>query len=294
MLLKTIPILLLATLAAASNPKVVTPKGMTYEAGKTVEITWSDAQTGYVNVDLVDTDPSVLPYPLVIANGVPAADGKYLWTIPSSLKSAGDYYIRVWGNQQPTSEQDGMSQKFSILNTIPDAINTFTVVNPSAKSPCMAGKTCQINWDFPQNGLYPAMVDISLHRVGEPTPLVYIAQVSSSLKSFSWAVPNDEALMNGEVYISVSGLGTTLAGPSMSNDMGGNSQAFSLAAKAEDDKKDDLKKDDDRKKNKKKEQPKKEEPKIRGNTKKNNAAASVSVSVAGLATLAAAVAMLVI
>lgn len=295
MLLKTIPILFLATLAAASNPKVVTPKSMTYEAGKTMEITWSDAHTGFVNIDLIDSDPSILPYPMVIANGVPATDGKYLWTIPSNLKSAGDYSVRVWGNHQPTSQEDGISQKFSILNVIPDAINTFTVIHPNAKSGCIVGSTCQITWDFPQNGLYPAMVDISLNRVGELVPLMQIAQVSSSLKNFNWAVPDDQNLLKGDVYISVSGSGAPLIGPSMSNDMGGNSQAFSLAAKtAEDDKKED---DDDKEKKdekKKKEDPKKEEPKIRGNTKKSNAATSVSVSVAGLAACVAAVAMLVV
>jgi hypothetical protein len=124
------------------------------------------------------------------------------------------------------------------------------------------------------------MVDIAVYRVGNPTPLLEIATVSSTMKGYTWAVPNDPNLMSGDVYISVSGQGLPLAGPSMANDMGGNSMAFVVqpTPPAPVEKKDEEKKKDEKKKMPKIEPPK---PKVQGAAKKEkNAAENVKAAAA--------------
>lgn len=278
MMLKTFTMLVLAALAAAEkNPTVVSPQAITYNAGDVMEIKWNGAETGFVNLDVVGEN-GVLPFPMMIAAGVPAKEGSYKWKIPAELKSATNYIVRVWGDHQPTGPSDGLSNKFTIVNDVPNAVNTFLVQTPNAKSPCFAGKPCEIKWDYAKTGMYPAMVDIALYKVGHPEPIAHIGTVSSSLKSYTWNVPEDANLMSGEVYISVSGSGTPLAGPGMSNDMGGNSAAFAVSQPsaiengldAEKGKKDE---------GKKKAAPRKPmEPKVEGKSAKSAAAGTITAT----------------
>jgi hypothetical protein len=225
--------------------------------------------------------PDVLQFPLTIASGVPGEAGKYSWKIPAELKTAAGYCLRVWGSQQPQpGSTEGLSSTFTIINDVPNAVNTFLVTSPNKECPCAIGTNCQIKWDFPLTSNYPAMVDIAVYRVGNPTPLLEIATVSSTMKGYTWAVPNDPNLMSGDVYISVSGQGLPLAGPSMANDMGGNSMAFVVqpTPPAPVEKKDEEKKKDEKKKMPKIEPPK---PKVQGAAKKEkNAAENVKAAAA--------------
>ncbi|PJF19674.1 hypothetical protein PSACC_00500 [Paramicrosporidium saccamoebae] len=286
---------LFLAVVAAGNPKVISPGNMTYSAGDVMNIQWDGSNTGFVNIDLVDMYPDVLQFPLMIASGVPGEAGKYSWKIPSELKTAAGYCLRVWGSQAPQpGASEGLSSTFTILNDVPNAVNTFLVTSPNKDCPCAIGTNCQIKWDFPITSNYPAMVDIAVYRVGNPTPLLEIATVSSTLKGYTWAVPNDPNLMTGDVYISVSGQGLPLAGPSMANDMGGNSMAFAVQPTpppAPVEKKEDEKKKDEKKKMPKVEPPK---PKVQGAAKKegngaeNVKAAAAMVAAAVLVPLALA------
>lgn len=304
MLFKAISILSIAVLAAAKNPNIVSPQAMTYNCGDDMKIQWSDAETGYVNIDLVDSDPNVLSFPLMIAT-VPAGQNEYIWKIPSELKGATGYAVRVWGSTQPAASGEGISSRFTILNNLPNAISSFTVTSPNAKAPCVAGQNCQITWDFPQTSMHPAMVDIALYRVGNPSPILNIGTVSSSQKSYTWAVPNDPSFTAGDVYLSVSGQGTPVVGPGMSNDMGGNSQAFAVSTQSStgadqqtqaqsstDDKKDEEKEKKDKKSTPKKNTPKKQpdSPKKISGASKN--AANTIVASAGALSVALAMTLI--
>lgn len=276
-----------AAAVAATNPKVVSPGNMTYTAGDMMEIKWDGSTTGYVNIDLVDAFPDVLQFPMVIAQGVSGEAGKYSWKIPSNLKTASGYCVRVWGSEQPRpGSAEGLSSSFTLINDIPNAVNTFVVTSPSKGCPCAIGTTCKISWDFPSNSQYPAMVDLAVYKVGNPAPYMEIATVDSSLKSYSWAVPNDPILMSGDVYISVSGQGVPLAGPGMSNNMGGNSPAFAVQSTPPPEEK---KSESEPKVEKKKEMPKpKPEPeaKVKGSSQKQgNAATTVRIGGAILAAV---------
>jgi len=212
----------------AKNPNVRSPGPMTYTAGKPMEVAWDDGDTGYVNIDLVQDDPSILAFPMMIAS-VPREAGKYSFTLPESLKSAGKYHIRVWGDQQPQSGSSCISAPFTVLNVAPEAINSFTVTSPNKSNPCVADKVCKIAWDYPPNGMHPAMVDVSLYRVGNPYAIEHIGTFDSSVKSANWVVPHDSSIRQSDVYISVSGKGQPDVGPQQTTDMGGNSQAFIIA-----------------------------------------------------------------
>lgn len=292
MMLKSLVPLIFAALAyAEKNPTVVSPQAMTYSAGDEMEIKWDGAETGFVNLDIVGEN-GVLPFPMAIAAGVPAKEGSYKWKIPTELKSATNYHVRVWGDHQPTGAQDGMSNKFTIVNDIPNAVNTFLVQAPNTKNPCYAGKACEIKWDFSQNGMYPAMVDIALYKVGQPEPVSHLATVSSSLKSYTWQVPDDAALMNDQMYISVSGSGAPLAGPGMSNDMGGNSAAFVVSQPAAENglEKENEEKEKEKKQRKKPAPKKPMEPKVEGKSSKS-AAASQTASTTGAVSAVLALAL---
>lgn len=290
MLKSLVPLILAALVSAEKNPTVVSPQAMTYGAGDVMEIKWTGAETGFVNLDVVGEN-GVLPFPMTIAQGVPAKEGSYKWKIPAELKSATNYHVRVWGDHQPTGPQDGLSSKFTVVNDIPNAVNTFLVQAPNTKNPCYAGKPCEIKWDFSQNGMYPAMVDIALYKVGQPEPIAHIATVSSSLKSYTWKVPEDANLMKDQVYISVSGSGAPLAGPGMSNDMGGNSPSFVVSQPVADNDLEKEKKEKETGKERKKPAPKKPmEPKVEGKSAKS-AAASHTASTAGAVSAVLALAL---
>lgn len=231
MLFNVLSSIILAVAVSAANPRVVSPQGMTYQAGSAMDIAWDkDVSTGFVNIDVVDTsDGGVLQFPLTIAQGVPAEAGHYTWKIPSSLKSAANYQVRVWGSHQPMETTGaGMSQRFTILNTLPDAVTGFTVTSPSKERPCAAGTTCRITWDYPEMANHPAFVHINLYKVGSTEALEHIATVPSSQKIFDWVIPMNFASLGSDVYLSVSGEATPMVGPTMSNDMGGNSHAFMI------------------------------------------------------------------
>lgn len=288
MMFKAITLLALAALAAAEkNPTVVSPQAITYNAGEVMEIKWDGAETGFVNLDVVGEN-GVLPFPMMIAAGVPAKAGSYKWQIPAELKSASNYLVRVWGDHQPTGPSDGLSNKFTVVNDVPNAVNTFLVQSPNAKNPCYAGKPCEIKWNYSQNGMYPAMVDLALYKVGHPEPIAHIGTVSSSLKGYTWNVPEDANLMSGEVYISVSGSGVPLAGPGMSNDMGGNSAAFAVSQPAADnglelEKEKEKKKDQEKKKRLPPKKPM--EPKLEGKSAKSAAASQVAATAGVVSTM---------
>lgn len=278
--------LIFAAAVAALNPKVVSPGPMTYNAGSVVDIKWEGGDTGFVNIDLVAEDAKVLQFPLAIASGIDSAAGHYSWKVPESLKSSVGYHVRVWGSHQPSAEStEGQSPKFTVLNTIPNAVNTFTILTPNKERPCAAGTMCKITWDFPAMSMYPAQVNIDLVKVGQTEPLERIATVDSSLKSYDWLVPPSYASLGSDVYISVSGEGQPPAGPTMNNDMGGNSQAFVVQPTPPPEPKEEKKKDSE----KKIEKPK-VLPKVSGASKKEkNAAVSISsgVKVAAMVGVAA-------
>jgi len=318
---KSLPVLLaiFSAFVFGENPSVLSPVQMTYTAGKPMEVAWQGGNTGFVNIDIVQEDSSILAFPMMIAS-VPRDAGKYTFTVPESLKSAGKYHVRVWGDEHPRSGSSCISAPFTVLNVAPQAISSFTVTSPSKSNPCVADKVCKINWDFPANAMHPAMVDISLYRVGNPYAIEHIGTVDSSLKSYNWVVPHDSAIRSGDVYVSVSGQGQPVVGPGQSNDMGGNSQAFIVAEpnnasnqdassdmsgqSHKDDKKEDKdskekdnKKDDDKKnkKNDKKMEPPKVDKKVSGAAAKDkNSASQVSVSAGIFVGMAAAALMSVL
>lgn len=213
------------------NPVVSSPKNMTYSAGMKIPITWKQASTGHVNIDLVNMYRNVLDTPYSIATSVPAADGKFEWTIPADLKTAVGYQIRVWGAFQPKSVDNfGNSALFTVFNDIPNAVNNFIVVSPSKSSPCHLDGACEITWDYPKTINGPQDVDIVLYEVGNPVPLKKLATVSAADKKFVWDVPADaELLKHGNVFISVDGSGVPHEAPKMASNMGANSEAFKMA-----------------------------------------------------------------
>jgi len=300
MILSAAASILFAAAALASNPKVLSPNNMTYSAGDVVEIRWEvdTGLTGFLNIDLVDVYSDVLQFPMTIASGVPSEAGKYSWKVPSELKTAAGYNVRVWGTQPPNTDggaKNGISSSFTILNALPNAVTTFTVVTPSKDKPCLAGTTCYITWDYPRDSMHPAAVDIALYRVGNPTPMMHIATVESSLKSYSWHVPEDAHAMGGDVYISVSGQGMPIAGPAMGNEMGGNSRAFLIGAQpppSAEVKSETESKDEEKEHHKKDEKKIAKKPvteqKLVGVTKENANAAASTVKAAAVLVAAAA------
>lgn len=226
---------ILSAICAASNlpnPQVLEPKNMTYNAGMTIPIKWSGAKTGFVNIDVINVYRDVLSRPVTIASGVPADKGIFQWKIPSILKTAVGYKIRVWGAYQPEkSDLEGVSQMFTVFNDIPDAVNNFIVLTPNSKKPCAVNYPCMITWDYPETIDPPNQVHLGLYRVGDSKPAYKIATVNAAEKSFKWQVPNDPTLLQGNVFIAVDGSGVAPAGPKMASSMGANSQAFSITEK---------------------------------------------------------------
>ncbi len=234
MLFKTLAILALAAIVKAANPTVeVLHADHAFKPGEVVEIQWGDAVTGTLNIDIVDSNYKVLSYPITIASGIAAASHKYEWTVPTNLKTGESYAIRVWGAYQPGVQPGaGVSQNIQIDNSESATFAAFTVTKPSEESPCYVGEDCEISWDYPEHSNYPADVDVSLFKVGTPYPALFLGTVSSASKSFLWKdVPADKNIMDGSVFIAVSGQGVPVAMPGASDDMGGNSAAFTITEK---------------------------------------------------------------
>jgi hypothetical protein len=212
------------------NPVVQSPKNMTYNAGMKIPITWKEATTGHVNIDLVNMYRNVLDTPYSIAFGVPAAEGKYMWEVPADLKTAVGYQVRVWGSFQPKSiDSYGNSALFTVFNDLPQAVNNFKVTSPSKANPCRIDGPCKITWDFPKTINPPADVDVVLYKIGDPLPVAKLATVKASDKEYVWNVPADMNLLElGPVFISVDGSGVAHEAPKMASNMGANSEAFKV------------------------------------------------------------------
>lgn len=222
--------LMAASALAMRNPVVKNVSNSTYSAGQEVTIEWSNASTGFINIDLVNQFAEVLGAPIPVALGVPAAQGKYVWKVPESLRTAVGYKLRVWGQSPPKPEDSlGQSPMFTVFNNVPQAINQFKVLSPSAKEVCAVGKPCKISWDYPDTINGPAYVHIRLFKAGNPNPLYEIDNVPAAQKSYTWDVPNDGKLLNEGLYVSVSGAGTPPQGPGFANDMGANGLPFAIA-----------------------------------------------------------------
>lgn len=223
----------IATANSGRNPVVLSIKNGTYSAGEEIIIKWANATTGFLNIDLVNEFSEVLKDPVTIALGVPASDNQYAWKVPDFLRTAVGYKIRVWGQAPPNPLEKsnlGSSASFTIFNNVPQAVNTFKVLTPNSKQVCAVGQPCQITWDYPQTINGPAYVHIQLFKAGNPNPVFKIDDVPAELKAYTWNVPNDPALINEGLYVSVSGAGTPPAGPGFSNEMGANGQPFAIAA----------------------------------------------------------------
>ena len=185
---------------------------------------------GFVNIQLVNDAPEVLSSPFTIALGVPAIDGRYMWKVPASLKTSGSYRVIVWGIKPSSNlEKSGQTVSFTIINNIPNAVNTFRVLTPNANRQCAVGSPCVISWDFPEyHDQRPAYVHVRLFKEGASVPSVYIAHVPADQKTFTWNVPNDASLLGPGMYISVSAEGSPTPGPGQGDDMGGNGQLFKM------------------------------------------------------------------
>jgi hypothetical protein len=215
---------------AVRNPVVIAPTEGTFNAGDNVEIKWTDATTGFVNIQLVNESPDVLSSPFTIALGVPAVAGKYVWKVPSSLKSASRYRIIVWGIRPSDNlEKSALNGGFTIVNNIPNAVNTFRVLTPNANKQCAVGGPCTISWDYPDfSDSRPAYVHVRLFKGDNTVPSMYIAHVPADQKSYTWNVPNDQSLLGPDMYISVSAEGSPAAGPGIGDNMGGNGEKFKM------------------------------------------------------------------
>lgn len=232
-------LILLASIVATSayagrsgmrNPVVIAPKNGTYNAGDSVEIKWANATTGFVNIQLVNDFAEVLQAPYTIALGVPAIDGKYIWKVPSSLRTAAGYKVIVWGVKPSNDlEKSGQTNSFTIINNVPNAVNTFKVLTPNSEKQCAVGAPCIITWDYPDHfEQRPAYVHVRLFKGDSLVPAMYIAQVPADQKTFTWNVPNDKTLLGPDMYISVSSDGSPAAGPGLGDNMGGNGQTFKM------------------------------------------------------------------
>lgn len=231
--------LILATLSSAArnpaqlkNPVVVAPQNGTYNAGDIVEIKWKDATTGFVNIQLVNDFTEVLNNPLTIALGVPAGEGKYSWKVPASLRTATGYHVIVWGVKPSAGqEKSGQTSTFTIVNNIPQAVNTFKVLSPNADKRCAVNAPCVITWDFPEHmDQRPAYVHVRMFKGDSQTPALYIAQVPADQKTYTWNVPNEKGLLAEDMYISVSSESSPPAGPGLGDNNGGNGQIFKMEA----------------------------------------------------------------
>jgi hypothetical protein len=212
------------------NPVIIAPTNGTYNAGDSVEIRWVNATTGFVNIQLVNDFSEVLSSPFTIALGVPAADGRYVWKVPSSLRTAAGYKVIIWGIKPSDNlEKSGQTASFTIINNIPNAVNTFKVLTPNADKQCAVGAPCVITWDYPQHlDPRPAYVHVRIFKGDSLVPSMYIAQVPADQKTYTWNVPNDKGLLGPDMYVSVSADASPAAGPGLGDNMGGNGQTFKM------------------------------------------------------------------
>lgn len=214
-----------------SNPVVVAPLNGTYMAGSEMTIEWANATTGFVNIQLVNDFNEVLSNPITVALGVPAADNKYVWKIPPTIRSAAGYRVAVWGVAPSTNlEKTGNTQSFTIVNNLKEAVTTFKVLTPNAQQPCATNAPCVITWDFPSHmDDRPAEVHIRLFKGSSLKPAFTIAHnVPADQKTYTWNVPNDAALLGQDMYVSVNAEAAPPAGPGLGDNMGGNGNVFKL------------------------------------------------------------------
>lgn len=205
----------------ADNIQVEIPEG-TLAAGQQVPIKWSNAETGYVNIQLANADSNIINYPIDLAT-VKAGPGEFMWTVPDNMKSASDYKILVWGSVAPSFDsKNDVSPAFTILNTNVHAVNTFVT---HSNTDCHPGKTCKISWDYPDMGMYPSMVDVYACKVGDDKCDNFLGTVMTNQKSMDWDVPANTPV-GSEFYFIATGGGLPVLGEGFSNDMGANSPAF--------------------------------------------------------------------
>lgn len=221
------------------NPKVnLANETRVAKAGETISVTWTNASTGFVEVDVQCVDSVNRPASVIFLASVPAASGQYDWKIPTGFAPSKRCNLLVWGAVQPGLDgtENGKSEPFELINESPDAVTSFAVLTPNGQTGCNWGKECTITWNYNEHDvMHPAKVDISVYATDSPYPLFFLAQaVESSKHSFTWNVPEEHGsetadLIRGrQIYISVTGMGTPVSAPSKSSSMGGTSSEFTV------------------------------------------------------------------
>jgi Ser-Thr-rich glycosyl-phosphatidyl-inositol-anchored membrane family protein len=157
---------------------VVAPNGgESFAAGSTLPIQWSaGGGVSTVNIALLKAGAGYIS----IATGVPAAQGSFSWTLPTSLPVESDYTIRVM-SATDGSIVDVSNAAFSV--TASQA--AVTVVAPNGGESWNAGSTHTIQWTA---GAGVSSVNIALLKAGVGYRSIATG-VAASAGSFSWTLP---------------------------------------------------------------------------------------------------------
>ncbi len=177
--------------AGAGTITVITPNGdQTWTQGSSQTITWT--QTG-----LAGTDVRILlmkgygfNVAETIANPVPATSGSYTWTVPNTLLTGTDYWVKIVSLSYPEVQGD----MWTGWITIPW---TLSVVTPDGDQTWLVGYPYTVTWT--QTGLYGTDVQILLMKgYGYNIAETIADPIAATSGSYTWIVP--ESVSEGTDY----------------------------------------------------------------------------------------------
>jgi len=171
--------------AAACTYSVMVPSsGDVWHTGSAASIRWSASGTcsDRVDIDLLRSGEWVMTVATSQLN-----NGSASWQVPSSLRSALDYQVRV---RDRDDDSFGLSREFIISNA---AYCGYRVTQPAEGDTWYRGTSHTVRWN--RAGTCSSPVELHLMRQGVEAAV--IAESTGDDGAFTWDVPADAALGTG-------------------------------------------------------------------------------------------------
>ncbi len=170
----------------AASITVSAPDGdQTWQRGTTQTITWTQTGLANTNVKILLMKGYGFNVAATIADPVSATSGSYPWTVPSTLPTGTDYWVKIVSISYPDVQGDMWSGWITI--PAPDA--TITVTSPKGGENWQVGSNHWITWT--STGLQNKNVQIELMKgIGNNVVTTITSQWPATTGSFPWTVPS--------------------------------------------------------------------------------------------------------
>lgn len=225
-----------ATEVAGQSLAVTNPGNATYLAGSTLQITWQATggdPTAKLDITLENRDAFLMPFGqrvITIAQAKSTGDGSFSYDIPTTLNTAPNYRIRVWGSLRGF---EAFSPWFSVRNNA-DPVKVFTVQAPLKNAALELCSTYTARWVVPLVADLPAGVFARVYDVNTKRMVYELPEtVTPRDGSYSFLVPDTLAIAKDRYILTFwKSINPPNLTPGYSEAHGANSEVFSVVEAA--------------------------------------------------------------